>query len=402
MLRPESVALARTAAAHSLVLLRNDSVSGSPVLPLSAKVSSVALIGPLADDAGNMIGSWGALGRGEDAVSLRRALTEKLSDSHVHYSKGTEILKGSDTDIAAAVHAAQDSDVAILALGEDAPTMTGEAASRTNLGLPGRQQELLEKVAATGKPIVLILFSGRPLTLPWAFEHVSSVIAAWFPGVRAGNAIVDVLFGDAAPTGHLPLSWPRSVGQEPLYYNALNTGRPVADPAHPKEEGEVKYISRYIDEHNSPQFPFGFGLTYTSFSYGATQANVKELSVSTLAHARAAQEKDPAVLTVSAEIKNTGARAGEALAQLYIRLQGTSVGMPVRMLKGFQSITLAPGEARKVTFDLDANTFAFWGAENTFGIEPARVTIWVAPNSAEGQGTTFEITGSGLNSNQFR
>lgn len=402
MLRPESVALARTAAAHSLVLLRNDSVSGSPVLPLSAKVSSVALIGPLADDAGNMIGSWGALGRGEDAVSLRHALTEKLSDSHVHYSKGTEILKGSDTDIAAAVHAAQDSDVAILALGEDASTMTGEAASRTNLGLPGRQQELLERVAATGKPIVLILFSGRPLTLPWAFEHVSSVIAAWFPGVRAGNAIVDVLFGDAAPTGHLPLSWPRSVGQEPLYYNALNTGRPVADPAHPKEEGEVKYISRYIDEHNSPQFPFGFGLTYTSFSYGATQANVKELSVSTLAHARAAQEKDPAVLTVSAEIKNTGARAGEALAQLYIRLQGTSVAMPVRMLKGFQSITLAPGEARKVTFDLDANTFAFWGAENTFGIEPARVTIWVAPNSAEGQGTTFEITGSGLNSNQFR
>jgi beta-glucosidase len=393
MLRPESVALARTAAAHSLVLLRNNSVSGSPVLPLSAKVSSVALIGPLADDAGNMIGSWGALGRGEDAVSLRRALTEKLSDSHVHYSKGTEILKGSDTDIAAAVHAAQDSDVAILALGEDAPTMTGEAASRTNLGLPGRQQELLEKVAATGKPIVLILFSGRPLTLPWAFEHVSSVIAAWFPGVRAGNAIADVLFGDAAPTGHLPLSWPRSVGQEPLYYNALNTGRPVADPAHPKEEGEVKYISRYIDEHNSPQFPFGFGLTYTSFSYGATQANVKELSVSTLAHARAAQEKDPAVLTVSAEIKNTGARAGEALAQLYIRLQGTSVAMPVRMLKGFQSITLAPGEARKVTFDLDANTFAFWGAENTFGIEPARVTIWVAPNSGEGQGTTFEITG---------
>jgi beta-glucosidase len=393
MLRPESVALARTAAAHSLVLLRNNSVSGSPVLPLSAKVSSVALIGPLADDAGNMIGSWGALGRGEDAVSLRHALTEKLSDSHVHYSKGTEILKGSDTDIAAAVHAAQDSDVAILALGEDAPTMTGEAASRTNLGLPGRQQELLEKVAATGKPIVLILFSGRPLTLPWAFEHVSSVIAAWFPGVRAGNAIADVLFGDAAPTGHLPLSWPRSVGQEPLYYNALNTGRPVADPAHPKEEGEVKYISRYIDEHNSPQFPFGFGLTYTSFSYGATQANVKEVSVSTLTHARAGQEKDPAVLTVSAEIKNTGARAGEALAQLYIRLQGTSVAMPVRMLKGFQSITLAPGEARKVTFDLDANTFAFWGAENTFGIEPARVTIWVAPNSGEGQGTTFEITG---------
>ena len=393
MLRPESIALAKTAGARSLVLLRNESVSGSPVLPLSAKVSSIALLGPLADDAGNMIGSWGGLGKREDAVSLRRALTQKLGESNVRYAKGANILDGSDGDIAAAAQLAQQSDVVLLALGEDAPTMTGEAAARTWIGLPGRQQELLEKVVATGKPVVLILFSGRPLTLPWAFEHVPAVIAAWYPGVQAGNALTDILFGDVAPTGHLPLSWPRSVGQEPLYYNALNTGRPAADPAHPGEKGEKKFLSRYIDEQNTPQFPFGYGLTYTTFSYGPTQASAKQISLASLQHALAGKSTHATVLSVSAEIKNAGARAGEALAQLYIRLDGTSIAMPVRMLKGFQSMALAPGESRRVKFDLDAETFAFWGAENTFGVEPARVTIWIAPNSAEGQSTAIDITG---------
>ena len=394
MLRPESVAIAKLAAMHSLVLLRNEAVSGSPILPLSAKVSSLALIGPLGDDAGNMIGSWGALGRAADAVTLRRALTEKLGDSHVHYSKGAGILDGSDSDIAAAVTAAQNSDVAILALGENAPTMTGEAASRTKLGLPGRQQELLEKVVATGKPVVLILFSGRPLTLPWAFEHVPAVFAAWFPGVQAGYAITDVLFGTAAPTGHLPLSWPRDVGQEPLYYNALNTGRPMADPEHPPEKGETKFLSRYIDEPNTPQFPFGYGLTYTSFSYGSTAASAKQLTLAALQSALADSSRQSTVLSVSAEITNRGARAGETLAQLYLRLEGTSVAMPVRMLKGFQKIALAPGETRRVIFDVSSDTFAFWGAENKFGVEPAHVTIWIAPDSAQGESTTLEISGA--------
>jgi beta-glucosidase len=391
MLRPESIALAKVAGTRSLVLLRNETVSGSPVLPLSAKVSSIALIGPLADDAGNMIGSWGGLGRGEDAVTLRRALTQKLGDTRVRYAKGANFLDASDSDIASAVRVAQDSDIAILALGEDAPTMTGEAASRAWIGLPGRQEELLEKVVATGRPVVLILFSGRPLTLPWAFAHVPAVIAAWFPGVQAGNALSDVLFGDAAPTAHLPLSWPRSVGQEPLYYNALNTGRPQSDPAHPGEPGEQKYVSRYIDELDSPQFPFGFGLTYTTFTYGGTQASAKQVSFANLQRAFAEKGQHATVLTVSTEVKNTGSRAGEALAQLYIRLDGTSIAMPVRMLKGFQRLTLAPGESRKVTFDLDAETFAFWGANNKFGVEPARLTVWIAPNSAEGQSTTLEI-----------
>lgn len=390
MLRPESIAIAKTAATRSLVLLRNESVSGSTLLPPSAKVSSIALIGPLADDAGNMLGSWSALGRAEDAVSLRRALTQKLGDSRVHFAKGGNILDASEADIAGAVTAAQESEIVVLALGENAPTMTGEAASRSKLGLPGRQQELLEKVVATGKPVVLILFSGRPLTLPWAFERVPAVIAAWYPGVQAGNALTDVLFGDASPTGHLPLTWPRSVGQEPLYYNALNTGRPAADPDHPTEPGEQKYVSRYIDEPNTPQFPFGFGLTYTTFRYGNTQTSAQELSVSSLRQSLGAMGNK--VLNVSAEITNTGSRAGETIAQLYVRLDGTSVAMPVRMLKGFQPISLGPGETRKVTFDLDANAFAFWGGDNSRGVEPARVTLWIAPDSAQGQPTKLEIT----------
>jgi beta-glucosidase len=351
------------------------------------------LIGPLGDDAGNMIGSWGAQGKAEDAVTLRRALTEKLGDANVHYAKGPGILDGPDSDIAAAVTAAQNSDVAIVALGEDAPTMTGEAASRSWLGLPGRQEELLEKVSAAGKPVVLILFSGRPLTLPWAFEHVPAVLAAWFPGIQAGNAITDVLFGTAAPTGHLPLSWPRAVGQEPLYYDALNTGRPMADPEHPAEKGEQKYVSRYIDEPSTPQFPFGYGLTYTTFNYGATEASAKQLALADLQSDLAKREHRSHVLTVSAEITNRGSRAGETLAQLYVRLEGTSVAMPVRMLKGFQKVELAAGQSRKVTFDVDADTFAFWGAENKFGIEPAHVTVWIAPNSAEGQSVALDIVG---------
>jgi len=226
--------------------------------------------------------------------------------------------------------------------------------------------------------------------LPWAFEHVPAVLAAWYPGVQAGNALTDLLLGDAAPTGHLPVSWPRSVGQEPLYYNALNTGRPATDPDHPAEKGETKYVSRYLDEKNTPQYPFGFGLTYTSFRYGATSASAKEISVSSLRQALAAKSKK--VLSVTADITNTGSRAGETMAQLYVRLDGTSIAMPVRMLKGFQSVTLGPGESRKVTFDVDANTFALWGGENKFGVEPARVTLWVAAGSAEGEPTTLNIT----------
>ena len=400
MLQPESVSLARTAAERSFVLLKNSSLAGgSPLLPLSGDSRNVALIGPLADDATVMLGSWSAQGRPEDVVTLRAALVEKLGADHVRYAKGGDITKTSDEQLAEAVKAAQDSDTVILALGENAPAMTGEAASRAHLGLPGLQQKLLEAIVATGKPVVLVLFSGRPLTLPWAFEHVPAVLAAWLPGVQAGPALVRTLFGDSNPSGKLPVTWPRSVGQEPLYYNALNTGRPAgdADLTKPPWEGSVKYISRYIDEQNSPQFPFGYGLTYTSFSYGPTQASPTQassaqLSAKTLnSGLQNAMHSSNSDLTVSADITNSGTRAGEETVQLYVRLEGTSTAQPVRALKAFQHVKLAAGETRRVTFHLGPEAFALWDDQNKYVVESARAKIWISPDSAHGSEATIEI-----------
>jgi beta-glucosidase len=393
MLRPESVLLARTAAERSLVLLKNDPAPDVPILPLSGNVQDIALIGPLADDSANMLGSWAGLGRAEDAVSLRAALAKRVGDQHLFHVKGIGITDGTDDDLAAAVDAAKKAAVVILALGEDAGAMTGEAASRSKLGLPGRQQELLEKVIATGKPVVLILFSGRPLTLPWAFEHVPAVLAAWFPGIQAGPALVRTLYGESNPSGKLVVSWPRSVGQEPLYYNALNTGRPAdkADLSKPPSTGDDKYVSRYIDEQNSPQFPFGYGLSYSSFRYGQTELNAKQLKASDLRAALPAGVQPKTVLTASAEVSNTGSRAGDEVVQVYIRLEGTSVAQPVRALKGFQRVSLAPGETRNVRFALAPDAFALWNDRNQFAVEAAKVTVWIGPDSAHGSAAAVEI-----------
>ena len=395
MLQPESLSLARTAAEHSFVLLKNVAPSGgAPILPLSGEVKAIALIGPLADDQNDMLGSWAARGRAEDVVTLRTALTQKLGLDRVRYVKGTEIIGGPDEQILEAVKAAKQADVVILALGENAAEMTGEAASRAYLGLPGRQQDLLEKVVATGKPVVLLVFSGRPLTLPWAFEHVPAVLAAWFPGVQAGPALVRTLFGEVSPGGKLVVSWPRSVGQEPLYYDALNTGRPAReiDMTHPPKNSDEKFVSRYIDEQNSPQFPFGFGLSYTDYRYGTLQMDKKQLSAKSLNDdLHAGGRAVGATVTVSAEITNTGTRAGEETVQLYVRLRGTSVAQPVRALNGFQRIALAPGETSKVTFILGPEAFALWNDQNNFAAEPALVTLWVGPDSAHGSEATLQI-----------
>jgi beta-glucosidase len=396
MLQPESVALARTAAERSLVLLKNSPSGGAaPLLPLSSDSKNVALIGPLADDAADMLGSWSAQGRAEDAVTLHTALVQKLGADHVRYAKGSDITKASDEQIAGAVKTAQESDIVILALGESGPNMTGEAASRAHLGLPGRQQQLLEAVVGAGKPVVLILFSGRPLTLPWAFEHVPSVLAAWFPGVQAGPALVRTLFGETNPTGKLPVSWPRAVGQEPLYYNALNTGRPAgnADLSKPPWEGSDKFISRYIDEQNGPQFPFGYGLTYTIFSYGPTQTSSAQFSAKILNDVlRDVKRTSNSELTLSADITNTGTRASEETVQLYVRLEGTSTAQPIRALKGFQHVQLAAGQTQHVIFHLGPDAFALWDDQNKYVVEPARAKIWISPDSAHGSEAVIEIT----------
>jgi len=384
MLQPESIALARTAAERSFVLLKNAAAGASPLLPLSDKTRNIALIGPLADDSPNMLGSWAGLGRGEDVISFHAALAKHVGEEHLFHVKGSGITDGTDADIAAAVAAAGKADLVVLALGENAGEMTGEAASRAHLKLPGRQQELLEKVVAAGKPVVLIIFSGRPLTLPWAFEHVPAVIAAWFPGIQAGPALVRTLYGESNPSGRLVVSWPRTVGQEPLYYNALSTGRPAVAGSDPK------YVSRYIDEESTPQFPFGFGLSYSTFQYGATEIDSKTLKASQL---RSALNKKVApALTATAAVTNSGSVAGEEVVQLYVRLEGTSTAQPVRALKGFQRVSLAPGETKKVTFNLAPDAFALWSIDNQFTVEAAKATVWISPNSAAGTGTPLEIT----------
>ena len=395
MLQKESVMLARTSAEESFVLLKNATVGAAPLLPLSANAKNIALIGPLANDKGNMLGSWGGLGRSQDVITLRTALNERIGAQNVHYAKGAEITAGTDDQLTEAVKDAEQADIVILALGENAPEMTGEAASRAFLGLPGRQEELLEKIVATGKPCVLLLFSGRPLTLPWAFQHAPAVMAAWFPGIQAGHALVRTLFGDANPSGRLTVSWPRSVGQEPLYYNALNTGRPTrkVDLTRPPRNGEEKYVSRYIDEQNSPQFPFGFGLSYTTFTYGSLHVDKTKISAASLNEDLQAREpKQSAALSVSADITNTGTRPGVETVQCYLRFQGTSVAQPVRALSKFQRINLAPGETKKVTFLLGPSAFAIWNDQQKFAAEPAKVTLWIAPDSSQGVQATLEIT----------
>ena len=395
MLQKESVLLARTAAEESFVLLKNGAVGSAPLLPLAASAKSIALIGPLANDKGNMLGSWAGLGRPQDAITLRTALNERVGAQNVHYAKGADITGGTDDQLTEAVKVAEQADVVLLALGENAGEMTGEAASRAFLGLPGRQEELLEKIVATGKPCVLLLFSGRPLTLPWAFQHVPAVLAVWFPGIQAGPALVRTLFGDANPSGRLTVSWPRSVGQEPLYYNALNTGRPTRkmDLTRPPRNSEEKYVSRYIDEQDSPQFPFGFGLSYTTFTYGNLHVDKAKISAASLNQdLQGGEPKPSSALSASADITNTGTRPGVDTVQCYLRFQGTSTAQPVRALSKFQRISLAPGETKKVTFLLGPSAFAIWNDQQKFAAEPAKVTLWIAPDSSQGVQATLEIT----------
>jgi beta-glucosidase len=374
----EDAELARKAAEESFVLLKNEGA----VLPLKANGRTIALIGPLADDAGQMLGSWAAKGNPNDVVTLRSALTKQVeaAQGKVLYVKGADIMGTSDTGFSDAVGAANRSDIVVLALGEDAQWMTGEGGSRAHLDLPGKQQQLLEAVAATGKPIVLIVFSGRPLVLNWAAQHVPAIMEAWFPGIHAGPALANVLLGTISPSGRLTVSFPRAVGQEPLYYNHFSTGRPAdgVDLSRPPKTSNEKYLSRYVDEQISALYPFGYGLTYSTFSYSpatlsATAVSAKDLNAGSVN------------LKVTAEVRNAGTRAADEVVQLYIRQTGTSVVRPVRELKGFRRVTLAPGQSQKVEFTLGREELSFWNIEMKNVVEPAQLTVWVAPDSTQGK-----------------
>ena len=387
---PAIVELARTVAERSFVLLKNDADHGEPVLPLRSDTRTIALIGPMADSSADMLGCWSAQGNAAEVITLRSALADRMAQTggKLLFAQGTEILTRSDAGFAAAITAAKNADVAVVALGEEALWMTGEASSRTNLAFPGNQQSLLEAVVATGKPVLLVVFSGRPLALTWAANHVPAILQAWHPGVQAGPALVRVLFGDENPSGKLTVSMPRAVGQEPLYYNALNTGRPAtgADLSQPPTAGSNKYVSRYIDIENDALFPFGHGLSYTHFTYSPLTLSSAQLSASSL------NDGTASALTVSTTITNTGTRAGAETAQLYLRLRGTSVSLPVKQLKGFRRMSLKPGESARVDFSLGRDELAFWNIDMREVAEPAQATVWIGPSSGAGPSASFSIT----------
>jgi len=366
-------ALARRVAGESIVLLKNEGAGRgaaccAPALPLS-KSGTIAVIGPLADNKEEPLGPWHTQGQASDVVTVLQGIKAKLpAAAQVLYARGSGIDDSATAGFAEAVAAARQAKVAILVLGERGE-MSGEAASRSSLGLPGVQQQLLEAVAATGTPVVLVLMNGRPLILEWASDHVPAIVETWFLGVEAGNATADVLFGDVNPSGRLPVTFPRVLGQIPLYYNHRNTGRPP-DPNN-------KFTSKYIDVPVTPRYPFGLGLSYTTFSYtnlklSATRARVRD------------------TVTATVTVTNTGNREGMEVVQLYIRDEVASVSRPVRELKAFTRLSLKPGESRAVDLRIAMRDLWFYGLDMKPVVEPGTFRVFVGPNSAEGLEATFE------------
>jgi len=409
----EKRAQARAVAGESIVLLKNDPVEGvGSVLPLGKAAKTVALIGPLADSAKDMLGSWASQGDPKFAISLRQALQERLGD-HLLYAVGCGVLSGHDEEviqhaqfidqnpaqapkeqapiddtktIAEAVETAKKADVAILALGESADWMTGEASSRAHLTLPGHQEQLLEAVAATGKPVVLVLFTGRPSEIKWAGAHVPAIVEAWFPGMEGGHAVADVLFGDVNPSAKLTVSFPRATGQEPLYYAQMPTGRPAhGDLSHLPANAQEKFMSRYLDEDNSALYPFGWGLSYSRFSYSQPVVNKAGVALADVAAGHSA------ALSVGVDVRNTGSVAGTEVVQLYLRNTSASVEQPVRELKGFARVTLGPGESKHVEFPLGFDELSFYNVESKRVVEPTTYKVFVGGSSEASKETSFAV-----------
>ncbi|HKW18895.1 MAG TPA: beta-glucosidase BglX [Terriglobales bacterium] len=378
---PQSQQAARAAVQRSVVLLRNE----ANALPLNKdNIKSIAVIGPLADATTDLLSMWGALTKPGPTVSILQGIKEKVgSGVQVEFAHGPNLWREipsffenipgfaikaqpkqtpeetrKATDDAVAL--AKRSDVAILVLGE-IDIMSGEAASRSSLKLSGGQEELLEAVVATGKPVVLILVNGRPLNISWAAGHVPAILEAWYPGSQGGNGIADILFGDANPAGHLPVSWPRSAGTAPVYYNHNLTQAPEDAPG---------FKSRYWDIVSTPLFPFGYGLNYTTFSYDNLKVNRSEAKIGSN-------------IEVSVDVTNAGTRAGDAVVQLYIHQRAGSASRPVRQLEGFQRVNLGAGAKQTLHFTLGNNELQFWSpASRQWVVEPEQFDVWVGGDSA--------------------
>jgi beta-glucosidase len=372
----ESRALARRAAIESAVLLKND----NGLLPLAA--GTVAIIGPLADSPVDQMGTWSMDGDGADVETPLAALRAQLGAGHVFFARGLQNSRDtSQSGFPAAVEAARRADVAVLFLGEE-HILSGEARSRAFLDLPGAQEALFDAVAGTGKRVVVVIMAGRPLTFHRVAARAGAVLYAWHPGTMGGPAIADLLLGKTAPSGRLPITFPRTVGQVPIYYAHLSTGRPpdeavlgipMGSPVNPKD-----YTSRYIDVDFTPAYPFGFGLSYTTFQYSNLRLSAPVLNAG-------------GRLTVSADITNRGAREGSETAQLYIHDVVASVVQPVRKLRGFERLTLKAGETRTVAFTLTPADLAFYNQQMRLVTEPGKFQVWIAPDAAHGVMGEFEL-----------
>jgi beta-glucosidase len=371
--------LSREVAAASLVLLKNE----GGVLPIGKAIQSIAVIGPQVDDARDQLGCWSYDGDAGAAVTVLAAIRARCGeDVEVQHSRGLLDARTNDrSGFAEAVTAAETSDLVLVFLGEPA-NLSGECRSRAFLDLPGAQMDLLEALAKTGKPIVVTFLAGRPLIVGRACALASAALYAWHPGTMSGPAIVDVLFGDVAPSGKLPVSFPRAVGQLPLYYNAKNTGRPptarargipVGTPLDP--EG---FESSYLDVDFTPEFPFGFGLSYTTFAYGDLRVDP-------------AQGKVGQSVSVSFELKNTGARAGVEVAQVYVRDRVASVTRPVRELKRFERVALEPGESKTIRVTLTEADLSFCGNDMRPRVEPGDFDVFVGGDSRASLTATFHL-----------
>lgn len=361
----ENLEASRDVARRSMVLLKNE----NNILPLR-NGTNIALIGPLADSHVDMIGAWKAAGDGEKAISLLQGIRERSGiTGKILYAKGCNISDDSVDQISAAVEIAQLADVIVLAIGESA-AMSGEASCRSDIRLPGVQQQLFNALKKTGKPIVVVLMNGRPLAIPELDRDAGAILESWFAGSMAGSAIADVLYGDYNPSGKLVMTFPRSVGQVPIYYNSKNTGRPF--------NAEDKYTSKYLDIPNTPLYPFGYGLSYTQFKYADLKLNKSKIGM-----------KDS--LSVSVTVTNTGQREGEEVVQLYVQDLVGSLTRPVKELKGFKKVALKAGESKTVNFTIHPNDLAFYNAKMEWKPEAGGFKVYVGGSSVSVLEKEFEL-----------